>query len=315
MNSARGVRGAILALMTICGAGAGAAIPSSAALAQGLTTAAVRGTLRMLDGSNPDGARVSVRNAATGFVVEAEVRNGRFLIQGLEVGGPYSVTLRRIGARAERRDIGMLSLGQPFELHLVLEPAPVLLDSVVVDLDSRFPTSTVHGGTASTIPDSLLHRLPSLNRDLYDFVRLVPQISTRVGLGSGGISGGGVGFRFNQFLTNGVPERSLAGGQPPEFAGAKSLPLEAVGEYQVLLAPFDVRYGDFAGAAVNTVTRSGTNRYRGSLFGQFRNDALARSDTLPYQRGVFGFSLSGPIVRDRVAYSWSRRNSSGRLRP
>lgn len=280
------------------------ALHAGTALAQGVTTAAVRGTVRIQDGSDPVGARVSVRNLATGFVVEVEVRRGRFLVQGLEVGGPYRVTLRRIGARVEQRDIGYLSLGEPYELDLVLEPSPVQLDSLVVTSlpESAFPASNAHGGTGTAIPDSLIHRLPTLNRDIYDFVRLVPQISTRVGLGSGGISGGGVGFRFNQFLTNGVPERSLAGGQPPEFAGGKSLPFEAVGEYQVLLAPFDVRHGDFAGAAVNSVTRSGTNQFQGSLVAQFRNDALARTSTLPYERGIFGFSLSGPIARDRAHF-------------
>lgn len=276
--------------------------PVRLASAQGVTTAAVRGTLRMRDGSDPSGARVSVRNTATGFVVEADARNGRFFIQGLEVGGPYSITIRRIGTRPARRDIGFLSLGQPYELDLVLEPAPVQLDSLVVLSAGPLSLSNSHGGTATAISDSLIHRLPSLNRDLYDFVRLVPQISTRIGQGFTGVSGGGVGFRFNHYLTNGVPERSLAGGQPPEFAGGKSLPFEAVGEYQVLLAPFDVRYGDFAGVAINSVTRAGTNQLRGSLLAQYRNDALGRNDSLPYNRGVFGFSLSGPIVRDRAHF-------------
>jgi hypothetical protein len=259
----------------------------------------------MSDGSDPDGARVSVRNTATGVGFEAEVRHGRFLIQGLEVGGPYTVTLRRIGARPEQRPIGFLALGEPYELQLVLQPAPLVLDSLVTTATgaNRFPTANAHGGTASSMGDSLIHHLPSLNRNLYDFVRLVPQISTKVGLSAGGISGGGVGFRLNNFLTNGVPERSLAGNQPPEFAGGKSIPLEAVAEYQVLLAPFDVRYGDFAGAAVNTVTRSGTNQLRGSVFARFRNDALARRDqATPYEQELFGFSVSGPIARDRVHF-------------
>jgi len=289
----------LLALLLAVAPAAGAT-PALPARTQGLTTAAVRGTVRISDGSDPSGARVSVRNTATGFVVEAEARNGRFLIQGLEVGGPYSVTVRRIGVRPERRDIGFLSLGQPYELNLVLEPAAVQLDTLTVAA-TAFPRSNSHGGTATSISDSVLHHLPSLNRDLYDFVRLVPQISSRIG-GLTGFSGGGVGFRFNHFLTNGVPERSLAGNQPPEFAGAKSLPFEAVGEYQVLLAPFDVRYGDFAGAAINTVTRAGANQFHGSLFGQFRNDALARDDALPYEQALFGTSLSGPLVRDRAHF-------------
>jgi hypothetical protein len=285
-------------------AGAGAAVPCTAPQAQGISTVAIRGTVRMADSTDPEGARVVVRNTATGFAFDAEVRRGRFLVQGLETGGPYTITVRRIGALAKRWDRIVLTLGEPLELDVTLEPAPVQLDSVIVVSAGPAALSCCDGGTATTLPDSLVHKLPSLNRNVYDFLRLVPQISTRIGFAPGGISGGGVGFRLNSFLTNGVSERSLSGSQPPEFSGGKSLPFEAVREYQVLLAPFDVRYGDFAGAMVNTVTRSGSNRLEGSVFGQWRNDRLARGDlpTVPYNRWQSGASLSGPIVRDRLHF-------------
>jgi hypothetical protein len=259
----------------------------------------------MTDGSDPEDARVLVRSAATGFQVEATVRRGQFVIQGLEPGGPYSITVRRIGALARRYDGVFLSLGGPLVLEVALDPAAVQLDSVVVVAESPPPLSCCHGGTATTLSDSLIRRLPSLNRNVYDFLRLVPQISGRIGFAPGGISGGGVGFRLNGFLTNGVPERSLGGGQPPEFAGGRSVPFEAVREYQVLIAPFDVRYGDFAGALVNTVTRSGSNRLEVSSFGQVRNDALARGSDLavqPYDRWQLGASVAGPILRDRIHF-------------
>jgi hypothetical protein len=284
---------------------AGATLSDRDLHAQGVTTVAIRGTVRMADGSDAEGARVVVQSTATGFAFDTEVRRGRFLIQGLEAGGPYTVTIRRIGALARRWDSVFLTLGEPLELHAVLEPAAVELDSVVVVGVSQPPLSCCDGGTATTLSDSLVHRLPSLNRNVYDFLRLVPQISTRIGFAPGGISGGGVGFRLNSFLTNGVSERSLAGGQPPEFAGGKSLPFEAVRDYQVLLAPFDVRYGDFAGSLVNTVTRSGANHFEGSAFVYGRSDALARSGdlaALPYERWQFGASVSGPIVRDRLQF-------------
>ena len=286
-------------------AGAGTILPDTKLYAQGVTTVAIRGTVRMADGSDPEGARVVVRSTATGFALDTEVRRGRFLVQGLEPGGPYTIAVRRIGALAQLWDGVFLTLGEPLELHVVLEPAAVTLDSVVVVAAGPLPLSCCHGGTATTLSDSLVHRLPSLNRNVYDFLRLVPQISTRIGFAPGGISGGGIGFRLNSFLTNGVSERSLSGSQPAEFAGGKSLPFEAVREYQVLLAPFDVRYGDFAGAMVNTVTRSGTNRFQGSAFGYGRNDALARGGDLavqPYERWQYGVSLSGPILRDRVQF-------------
>ncbi len=272
-------------------------------LKQGLTTGAIQGTVRYQNGDPAEGAQVSVRNSATGFVTDVETRNGRFLVQGLEVGGPYTVLVRQVGFQPERQALGWLTLGTPVEVNVVLRSAALQLDSLTAVASGGFSVPNLDGGTATTISDSLLHHLPTLNRDVYDFVRLAPQVSTKVGLGSGGMSVGGVGFRFNQFLTNGVPERSLAGGQPPEFAGGKSLPFEAVAEYQVLVAPFDVRYGDFAGGAVNTITRSGTNALQGSLFVQSRGDGLARSEALlPYQRHVFGGLLSGPIVRDRLNF-------------
>jgi hypothetical protein len=302
MSLFRVLRGSLAIAGGLIGAGIG--LPGRVD-AQGVTTTLIRGAVRMADGSAADGGRVVVRSDATGFAAEAEVRRGRFLVQGLEAGGPYTVTVRRIGTVAWRQDGILLTLGEPLELQVTLEPAAVVLDTLVVSAPDPVPPALGHGGTAATLADSLVHRLPSLNRDVYDFLRLVPQVSTRIGLAAGGMSGGGVGFRLNQFLTNGVPERSLAGGQPPEFAGGRSLPFEAVREYQVLLAPFDVRYGDFAGAMVNTVTRSGTNRWGGSAFAQGRSDDLARGGSLagpPYQRWQYGASLSGPILRDRAHF-------------
>ena len=77
-------------------------------------------------------------------------------------------------------------------------------------------------------------------------------------------------------------------------------------EYQVLLSPYDVRYGDFAGALVNAVTRSGTNELPGTAFVHGRSEELARGTTLlrgsPYERAQFGFAVGGPIVRDRAHF-------------
>lgn len=294
------------AILVACSAATACLVPAgSALLAQGVTTAAVRGAVTTADGSDADGARVRVVNTATGYAVEGEVRRGRFLVQGLEVGGPYTVTVDGLGFRPERRERVVLALGEPLELAFVLEPAPIALDTLRVVAAPGFPRINAHGGTATRIPDSLLHRLPSLNRDFYDFVRLAPHVSTRIGFRPG-LSGGGVGFRFNNFLIDGVPERTLFANATPALAGGKSLPIEAVKEYEVLLSPYDVRYGDFAGALINTVTRSGTNQIEGSAFAYARNDRLARRGELasrvPYDRVHYGFTLGGPIVRDRMHF-------------
>ena len=284
---------------------AGANLPAAPALhAQGVTTAEIQGEVRSSDGSSVNGTRFTLVQTATGFVTRGEVVNGRFLIHGLESGGPYTITLRRVGFRDERREGIFARLGEPLELHVVMRPEAIALDTLRVAIAP--PRVTANGGTGTGVSDSLLHRLPSLNRNLYDFVRLAPQVSTRIGFAPGGMSGGGAGFRFNSFLANGVPQRSVGGHVPPEFAGSKSVPLGAVKEYQILLAPFDVKYGDFGGALVNAVTRSGSNEFEGSVFGYARGDALARprdgAAAVPYERLQYGVTAGGPLWRDRLHF-------------
>jgi hypothetical protein len=278
---------------------------ASSLLAQGTTTVAIRGTVRTSAGAVADGSRVVVLNTSTGFVVESEVRHGRFLVQGLEAGGPYAVIVDGLGFLPERREPVFLTLGEPLDLAFVLRPAPVPVDTLRA-VAAVFPRANAHGGPATTVPDSLVHRLPTLNRSFYDFVVLAPQVSTKIGFQRNGVSGAGANLRFNSFLINGAQERVVNGSVSAASNVGKSLPIDAVKEYQVLVAPYDARYGDFAGALINTVTKSGTNELEGSAFVYWRNDRLSRGGELapsqPYERLQYGFSLGGPIVKDRVHF-------------
>ena len=276
---------------------------SPSAMAQG-NSGSITGTVQSSDGASLEGAIVQVRNTATGFVVDAQVHHKRFLVHGLEPGGPYTVLVRRIGYLPQQIHSLTLTLGEPLELDIVLQPAATPLDSISVSA----PETHIHtgGGATTTIPDALVRRLPTLNRNFYDFVVLAPLVSTKVGSGRTGISGAGANLRFNSFQINGADERLVNGSLSAAANVGKSIPLDAVKEYQVLIAPYDIRYGDFAGAMINTVTQSGTNQLRGSAFGYWRNDALARSGgevgETPYDRLQFGFSAGGPIVKNRLHF-------------
>jgi hypothetical protein len=254
-------------------------------------------------GAEVEGAHVTISHGPSGITVRRSVRNGSFFATGLQVGGPYTVILSRVGLHREQVDSIFLRLGEPLRVSVTMYPAAIPLDGMTVRAEAAAGLD-YHGGTATLVTDSLLHRLPSLDRNLYDFARLAPQISTRVGIAGGGISGGGAGFRYNAFTIDGVPQRSIGGHVPPEFAGARSIPFDAVAEYQLLVAPFDVRHGDFTGALVEAVTRSGTNRFSGSAFISGRNDELSRPAAvdLPYERLQYGFTVGGPVVRDRVHF-------------
>ena len=273
-----------------------------AAAAQGLASGGIRGSVRNAQGDGLEGAAIRVVNTATGFVVRTQVVGEGFLVQGLEPGGPYVVEVRHIGFLPQRSRPLHLTLGEPLTVDFVLQPAAIQLEAIDVEAPAVPPAA----GVGTTIPEAVVHRLPTLNRNFQDFVTLAPHVSTKVGGGRTGVSGAGANFRFNSFLVNGADERFVNGSVSAAASIGKSIPLDAVKEYQVLVTPYDVRYGDFAGALVNTVTQAGTNELRGSAFGYWRNDRLARTGVdaapSPYDRVQYGFSLGGPIVKDRVHF-------------
>src|SRR5688500_6254185 len=256
----RSLRGVVV-IAALCVSALMAAVPTAAA--QGIATAAIRGTVQSTTGGDLDGARVRVRNTATGTTTEAVVRRGRFFIQGMEVGGPYVVEVLHVGFSPQRTEPMFLALGEPAEVRFVMPGIAIRLDPVFVSEGARGAPLPGGGGTGTLIPDSLVHRLPTPNRNFYDFVRLAPQVSTKIGFQRTGVSAAGANLRFNNFLINGVDERFINANVSAAFNVGKSIPMDAVKEFQVLVAPYDVRYGDFAGALVNTVTQSGTNEFRG----------------------------------------------------
>ena len=281
--------------------------PLIAAGAQGVTTGAVSGRVVDQTGAPIPGASISVVNMATGAASRVNTaRDGRYLVQGLEVGGPYSVTARSPGFIAQMRDGQMLTVSQNLTLDFRLERQTVILSTVTVTTETDPIMSSDRTGAATVISDSALRRLPSLDRTFTDFVILSPEVSDA----GPGLSGAGVNNRLNNIQIDGASENDLFGlgetGQPGGQARGKSIGLESVREYQVLLAPFDVRQGNFGGILVNAVTRGGTNELHGSAFFTTRSEGLARNVDYvrdqEYRQTQYGFSIGGPILRDRVHF-------------
>ena len=163
----------------------------------------------------------------------------------MATGGPYRIVVRSPGYSPQVVDALTLALGENRQTDFTLAPFATDLDTVRVTGDDHWSQLPSVGGIGTSITDSALRRLPTLDRDLYDFIRLVPQAGTRFGL-----TGGGASFRFNNYLIDGVTDRQLQGNNVmgAGTTGGKTISLEAVKEYQVLLAPYEARYGDFAGA-------------------------------------------------------------------
>ena len=296
-GSLRSRRGRLAFVIVAC------IIVGTPASPQGVTTATIRGQVHTPTGGDVSGAVAHVVDVSTGFGASARVRNGVFLVQSLAPGGPYRVSVRLLGYRSFETGEFTLTVGEQREVEIILVPAISEIDTVRVVANPSWDRRVSATGVETLLSDSLLRRLPTQNRDLFDFISLVPQAGTRFGL-----SGGGASFRFNNYVIDGVSDRQLQGNQAlgGSLTAGKTISMEAVKEYQVLLSPYSVRFGDFTGMMVNAVTRTGTNELHGSAFGYVRNAEMARSNSFaggsPYQREQFGFSLGGPILRNRLQF-------------
>jgi outer membrane receptor for ferrienterochelin and colicin len=287
--------------------------------AQGITTGAIAGRVTTVGGEPLVGAQIVIRNRQTGFSAGTQTReDGRYRVQNLEPGGPYTVTARRIGMEPQTVENQLVPLSQTLTLDFKLAAQAARLSSVEVVATTNAgefaPTNT---GTRTAISDTVLQRLPTTSRNLTDFVKITPQVSST----GPGASAGGKSNRMNNVQIDGATERDVFGlgstGAPGAEVNAKSLSIEAVKELQVLLAPYDVRQGNFGGLLLNAITKSGTNDFHGSVFHAFRNQSYG-ADTAavrgqPFNRSQTGFSLGGPIIRDKLhfftANEWTTENT------
>ena len=287
--------------------------------AQGVTTGAVSGTVTDAAGKPVENAQVQIINRSTGYRSGALTRaNGYYYVQGLEVGGPYTVTVKRIGYEPVERNGVTVSLSSTTRVDLQLSQTAVTLSAVTVSGSAQASTfSPAHQGVSTEVTDSLIRRIPQINRNITDLVKLTPQVSVPA---TGGPTAGGQYNRYNNFTIDGANQNdrfslNSSGGLPGGAGGGRIISQEAVKEFRVLLSPTDVRQANFTGMLVNAVTKSGTNDWHGGVIYNFRNQDLSgvpfRTTTLDIKQ--YGFQLGGPIIKDRlqffVAPEWQQRTT------
>src|SRR5438552_5112386 len=284
-------------------------VPPRAALAQGVTSAAVAGRVTDESGAGVPGAVLTLVNGSTGQrYSRRSADDGRYNFENVAVGGPYTLQTRALGFEAKQSDPFHLTLGQRFEVNVSLKRAAVGLEAVTVTGEANPLVSRSRTGTQSIVSDSIIHRLPTLSRNFTDLIATVAHV---VSSGVPGTTLGGQNNRFNNSQIDGGVNNDVFGlaasGTPGGQANAHPISIEAVREYQVLIAPFDIRQGSFAGGLINAVTKSGTNVFHGSAFGFLQNQSFVGKDTAgvsqaDFTQSQYGASLSGPIMRDRLHF-------------
>jgi len=298
-------RCAVVALLTLVAAPA-------AASAQSQTTSAIRGRVTDANGVGLPEVTVRVRHALTG-VERAAVTDdgGRYVLLLLPPGGPWELTATRIGyAEATRSDL-QLPIGATLPVDLVLRGEAVPVEGVSVEVPRSEMLNRARVGPTTLVGERALGALPILSRNVMDLAVLSTLVRRTE---AGGFSVAGQNDRYNAILVDGLAAGDAfgltPGGIPGGQAGAKLLPLDAVAQYELLVAPYDVRLSGFAGGVMNAVTRTGTNDFalRASAVG--RDAALTGDLTLPsgtaqpsgIRRTLVGVTAGGPIARDHIHF-------------
>ena len=299
-------KGAILPCLAVV-----ALLATSTAYAQ---TGSMAGTIVDASGASVPGAAITVTNLGTAGVRTARTdARGTYLVPDLAVGN-YDVSVEKEGFAALRfRDV-QLTVAQNLTLNGTLEIGPTSQSVEVAG--TSLPTITLEEAQISNVVDSRrIQDLPLITRDPYQLVLLSPG-SQVVNNSLGGFSVNGQRERNNNFLLDGTDNNDAS--VPGIPGGISTLNPDATQEFRVITNNFLPEFGRNTGAIVDIVTRSGTNDLHGTAYEFNRVNALAARDWFnaspdpqnPFVRNQFGFSLGGPIVKNKTFFfvnsEWDR---------
>ncbi len=275
--------------------------------AQGVTTAAMNGFVTDIQGEPLPGANVVAVHQPSGTQYGTAVRSGgAYSLPNMRIGGPYTVTVTFVGFETQQEQNIQLSLGQTLRLDFRLAESAVELGAIQVTAELDEVLNADRTGAATFVSPDQVVQLPSIKRSTRDLTRLDPR-------SDGNFSFGGRNWLYNNISLDGSYFNNPFGLDDPAPGGqtnAEPVPFDAVEQVQVSIVPFDVREGGFTGANINTVTKSGTNQFRGSVYSYFRNESfigntvsgtkvIANPDLTFNQSGL---TFSGPIVRNKLFF-------------
>lgn len=297
------------------------------AIAQ-LTTSGLTGIVRDADGRAVGGANITAVFTPTNATFRAVSNtDGRFYFRGLPVGGPYLVTAAADGLQGEPIGDVTALLGTDVDVNLTLRSDIVKLDTFSVTADRDALDSNSQGAGSSLSSEQIGNR-PSSERSLADMVSASPLVTLRSTFGDreeSQITAVGQNNRYNSIQIDGSRINDLFGLNGTGLASFfNPLSIDTIEQLAVQISPYDVRQAGFTGASINAVTKSGTNKFKGSIYGYFRGDQMlgtnmqgynARENTLTgakvqprLERRTWGATLGGPIWRDKIFFFLSYEN-------
>ena len=278
-----------------------------------VTTSSLSGQVTDDSGETLPGATVIAVHVPSGTQYACITNeNGRYFIQGMRPGGPYTITYSFVGLNNEVYNDIQLSLGEDAKYNAQLKANTTELKEVVVVGENKFDANKTGAGSRVTNED--IQNLPSISHSVADAARLNPQITISQ---NGAMSFAGTHNRYNSFQVDGAMNNDVFGltasGSNGGQADAQPISMETIEQIQVSVAPFDVRQSGFTGGSVNAVTKSGTNEFHGSVYANYLNESLIGNnytlmngkkcekyhDELEYRIGA---TVGGPIIKNKIFF-------------
>lgn len=271
-----------------------------------VTTSSIRGRVTTNDNPLPGATIVATHTPSGTNYGTTSNSEGHFAISGMRVGGPYNVTISFIGYNDVVIADLMLGLGNNAELSIELTEAAIEVEDIVISASSK-------NLSGDTFLRNEIEAIPSIDRSIYDLTNLM---STAVSPAAGGIILGGQSTRYNAFTIDGTSSADIYGlgttGMTGSLTKANPIPIDAVGAVSISTATVNVRESGFTGGAINAVTRSGDNEFRGSAYTYYNNEhfwgttpganVAERKHLSEQATNIYGVTLGGPIVKNKLFF-------------
>ena len=280
----------------------------------------LRGLVRDQQGAVVPNATVTARNIATNSS-RSTTTNEQGLYQILNLTpGDYDVTVEAPNFKKASLPAVKLTVGQRADLDVNLEAGQI---SEVVTISGATPelVETSRTAIATTVDQQRIDNLPINERNYLSFALTTSTVSRDNGRPIGPAPTTGLNFGGQRGRSNLVQVDGADNTDNSVNASRSTVSQEAVQEFQVVTNSFAPEFGRSAGGVVNVVTKSGTNDFHGNAFFFLRDksfqarNAFAPVSKPPFNRKQYGFTIGGPLDRDRTffffAFEQRRRNESG----
>jgi len=269
-----------------------------------VTTSALNGKVSDQQGEGVPGATVVAVHTPSGTQYYAVANaEGRFTINGMRTGGPYTVEVSCMGYNTVSYTDITLKLAEAYNLLVSLSDDTEMLKEAIVISEAATKFAGEKTGAATNINNNQITALPTVSRNLTDVTRLSPY-------GGNGMTFMGSDDRSSNFTIDGANFNNNFGLSGDLPGGGNPVSLDAIEEMQVVISPFDVRQTNFIGGGVNAITKSGTNTFKGSAYVYHRNEymrgntvnGIELGDRVQDRTTTYGMTLGGPIVKNKLFF-------------